>query len=94
MMPERLAVVKLRGFIEDMQAKPVESEPGLIRVQLDMPQGWKEPNERAQSTSAILGWLSNNRAPTSNLGESRSRSNCAWQSSTQSRHGRSWHFDR
>ena len=64
MMPERLAVVKLRGFIEDMRAKPVESEPGLIRVRIDMPQGWKEPNERAQSTSAILGWLSNNRAPT------------------------------
>ena len=63
LMPERLAVVKLRGFIEDMRAKPVESEPGLIRVRIDMPNGWKEPGERAQSTSAILGWLSNSRTP-------------------------------
>ena len=37
-MPERIAVVKLRGFLEDMGAKVVESEPGLLRIRLGEPE--------------------------------------------------------
>jgi serine/threonine-protein kinase len=33
-MPERIAVVKLRGFVEDAGGEVVASEPGLIRVLL------------------------------------------------------------
>jgi hypothetical protein len=33
-MPEAIAVVKLRGFLEDLGARLVASEPGLIRVTL------------------------------------------------------------
>jgi eukaryotic-like serine/threonine-protein kinase len=36
-MPEALAVVKLRGFLEDMGAKVVASEPGLLRIRLGRP---------------------------------------------------------
>ncbi len=34
-MPEPLAVVKLRGFLEDMGATVVASEPGLLRIRLN-----------------------------------------------------------
>lgn len=37
-MPEPVAVTKLRGFVHDMGGQIVGSEPGLIRVQLDVPQ--------------------------------------------------------
>jgi serine/threonine-protein kinase len=36
-MPERVAVIKLRGFVEDLGGAIIESVPGLVRVRLDMP---------------------------------------------------------
>ncbi len=36
-MPEPLAVAKLRGFLEDMGATVVASEPGLLRIRLGQP---------------------------------------------------------
>jgi serine/threonine-protein kinase len=33
-MPEQVAIVKLRGFVQDMKGQVVESAPGLIRVML------------------------------------------------------------
>jgi len=33
-MPEKMAVVKIRGFLEDMGGKVVESEPGRLRIRL------------------------------------------------------------
>jgi hypothetical protein len=36
-MPEPIAAVKLRGFVEDMGGTVLASEPGLIRVRLDPP---------------------------------------------------------
>jgi serine/threonine-protein kinase len=36
-MPERIAVVKLRGFVNDVGGEVVESLPGLIRVRLPIP---------------------------------------------------------
>lgn len=44
-MPERIAVVKLRGFLEDLGGKVVESEPGLLRIRLGVP----DPNARKRS---------------------------------------------
>jgi serine/threonine-protein kinase len=38
-MPERIAIMKLRGFIEDVGGEVVDSEPGLIRVRLLDPRG-------------------------------------------------------
>jgi eukaryotic-like serine/threonine-protein kinase len=37
-MPERIAVVKLRGFLEDLGGKVVESQPGMLRIRLGEPQ--------------------------------------------------------
>jgi len=36
-MPEPIAVVKLRGFLEDMGGKVVASEPGLLKIRLGEP---------------------------------------------------------
>jgi len=37
-MPERIAVVKLRGFLEDLGGKVAQSEPGLLRIRLGEPE--------------------------------------------------------
>jgi serine/threonine protein kinase len=52
-MPEPIAAVKLRGFVEDMGGTVVASEPGLIRVRLDPP----------KRKSSLFKWLS---APAAN----------------------------
>jgi serine/threonine protein kinase len=52
--PERLAAAKLRGFIEDFEAEVLASEPGLIRMRLGSPQGFKPPKKQ----TGILGWFS------------------------------------
>lgn len=49
-MPEKIAVVKLRGFVQDMGGEIVESAPGLIRVYLPPP---REP----KSQSGFFDWL-------------------------------------
>ena len=51
-MPEKIAVVKLRGFVEDAGGKVISSEPGLIRVQL----GIVNP-DAATTPTGIAGWL-------------------------------------
>ncbi len=56
-LPEKLAAIKLRGFIEDVGGHVVESEPGLIRVRLELPPGWKEPSAR----SGVFSFLSGSR---------------------------------
>lgn len=61
MLPERLAAAKLRGFVDDIGATVVASEPGLIRVRHDMPPGWKEPVET--QGSRLFGWIAAFRAP-------------------------------
>jgi serine/threonine-protein kinase len=52
-MPEKVAVVKLRGFVQDMRGEVTESVPGLIRVQL--------PSDRSSKLtkpgSGPLSWL-------------------------------------
>jgi serine/threonine-protein kinase len=51
-MPEKIAVVKLRGFVDDIGGEAVESVPGMIRVRL---------GERREAASAsgtkLLSWL-------------------------------------
>ena len=58
-LPEKLAALKLRGFIDDVRGQVAESEPGLIRVQVELPAGAKagaagEP----RSGSRVLAFLS------------------------------------
>ncbi len=54
-LPEKLAAIKLRGFIEEVHGNVVESEPGLIRVRLELPPGWKEPSSRSGVFSFLSG---------------------------------------
>jgi hypothetical protein len=56
LLPERMAAAKLRGFIDDLAAEVVTSEPGLIRMRLGLPAGYREGQ-----ASGILGWLATRR---------------------------------
>jgi len=68
MLPERLAAAKLRGFIEDVAGVAISSEPGQIRVHLDVPGGWQDPGIPATG-SKILGWISALRRPSFSNGQ-------------------------
>src|SRR5262249_37689964 len=48
-MPEALALVKLKGFIHDLGGEVIESVPGMIRVRLG------DPSEKKKS--GIMGWF-------------------------------------
>jgi hypothetical protein len=52
-MPERLAAAKLRGFVEDCKGTVLESEPGLIRMRIGLPDGYKETT----AGSGLFGWF-------------------------------------
>ncbi|MCS6863578.1 MAG: serine/threonine-protein kinase [Gemmataceae bacterium] len=56
LLPERMAAAKLRGFIDDLAAEVVTTEPGLIRLRLGLPAGYKEGQ-----SSGILGWFATRR---------------------------------
>ncbi len=58
-MPERLAAAKLRGFVEDFGGQVLASEPGVIRMRLGLPAGYKEVKEG----SGIFGWFAGRRPP-------------------------------
>ncbi|OWK42345.1 serine/threonine-protein kinase [Fimbriiglobus ruber] len=58
LLPERLAALKLRAFIEEVGGVAVASEPGLIRVRLELPPGWKDPTPNQSKGSGLFNWLS------------------------------------
>ena len=51
MMPDRLAAVKLRGFIEDVGGEAIASEPGLITVRIGTPPRYRELAEKATGSA-------------------------------------------
>ncbi|MBA4066790.1 MAG: hypothetical protein C0501_24400 [Isosphaera sp.] len=53
-LPERLAAAKLKGFVDDLGGQVLASEPGLIRLRLGVPAGYREAPEKG---SAIFGWF-------------------------------------
>jgi serine/threonine protein kinase len=59
MLPPRMAAAKLRGFVDDVGGTVIESEPGVIRMQVALPEGYGEP----QTRSALFNWLSTIRKP-------------------------------
>ena len=57
-MPEPIAVVKLRGFVQDVGGEPLESVPGKIRVRLGGPNcTYQVPRGGGTATSAKKGWF-------------------------------------
>jgi serine/threonine protein kinase len=70
MLPERLAAAKLRGFIEDVNGLAIASEPGFIRVRLELPSGWKEPSAPPNaSKSGLVNFFSSLRIPSISRGK-------------------------
>lgn len=53
-MPEPIAVMKLRGFIEDFDGEVIESEPGKIRAYF----GASSSSPPVHSGRGIFGWVS------------------------------------
>jgi len=51
-MPEKVAIVKLRGFVHDMRGQVIESVPGLIRVLLP-----PDRSSKAIPSSGRLSWF-------------------------------------
>jgi serine/threonine protein kinase len=64
-MPERLAAAKLRGFVDDYGGHVLSSEPGLIRIQLGVPERRKEQPRG----SAIFRWFRTVSSPTVPAGQ-------------------------
>ncbi|MBL8798383.1 MAG: serine/threonine protein kinase, partial [Planctomycetia bacterium] len=59
-MPERIAVVKLKGYVDDMHGEVVESVGGKIRVHFGQPNcKYQFPGAKAtsKSSSGIGGWF-------------------------------------
>jgi len=50
-MPEPIAIMKLRGFVQDYNGKILESEPGKIRVRFGV------PAEKVTESKGLLGWF-------------------------------------
>jgi hypothetical protein len=65
MLPPRMAAAKLRGFADDVGGEFVESEPGVIRMRVALPNGYDEPKTR----SGLFNWLSAVRKPAVRRGE-------------------------
>jgi hypothetical protein len=57
-MPEAMAMLKLRGFIYDLGGEVLESVPGMIKVRLPA------PAEEKKSGGGLFGWMSGNATPT------------------------------
>jgi serine/threonine protein kinase len=53
-IPERLVAAKIRGFVEDVDATVLESEPGLIRLQVGTPSNYQN---RPVTESSLFNWL-------------------------------------
>lgn len=58
-IPERMVAAKIRGFVEDVDATVLASEPGIIRLQLGLPSGYQ--SKPVTTGSTLLGWITGNR---------------------------------
>ncbi|HJZ58450.1 MAG TPA: hypothetical protein VKE74_26145, partial [Gemmataceae bacterium] len=65
-IPERLAAAKLRGFMEDVGGQVLASEPGLIRMRVGVPKGFKEV---PAGGSNLFRWVSTLRKPSVSRGQ-------------------------
>ena len=65
LLPPRMAAAKIRGFVEDVGGTVVESEPGVIKMRVAVPQGYDGPTTR----SGLFNWLSTTRKPHVTRGE-------------------------
>ena len=59
-LPERMAAAKIRGFVEDYRGEVLSSEPGVILMQLGVPEGHKP---QAATPSGLMRWIGATRRP-------------------------------
>jgi eukaryotic-like serine/threonine-protein kinase len=59
-MAPKLAAAKLKGFVEDVGGQIVASDPGVIRMRVDLPDGYEE--QSTSTRSGLLGWINAIRA--------------------------------
>ena len=59
-IPERLIAAKIRGFVEDVDATVLESEPGLIRLQVGLPSNYQN---RPVTESSLFSWFKSKMKP-------------------------------
>jgi serine/threonine protein kinase len=57
-MPEQIAVMKLRGFVDGIGGRIIDSEPGLIRVRVPDPD-----TPKAEKPTSLLSWLFKQKPP-------------------------------
>jgi serine/threonine protein kinase len=69
LLSPRMAAAKLRGFVEDVGGTVVESEPGVIKMRVAVPDGYEQKAEQPQTRSAFFNWLSAVRKPQVQRGE-------------------------
>ncbi|CAN5342855.1 hypothetical protein BH11PLA2_BH11PLA2_36430 [soil metagenome] len=50
----RMAAAKLKGFVDDVGGQIVASDPGVIRMRVDLPEGYVEDNT---TRSGLMGWI-------------------------------------
>jgi len=62
----KMAAAKIRGFAEDVGGAIVDSDPGVIRMRIDLPAGYREPST---SRSGLFAWINAIRQATPNQGE-------------------------
>lgn len=59
-LPERMAAVKIKGFVEDFSGMVLESDPGFIRLRLGVPNGYAQTSPKE---SSLFNWLRAVRKP-------------------------------
>jgi eukaryotic-like serine/threonine-protein kinase len=47
LLPPRMAAAKIRGFCDDVGGQVLESEPGIVRMRVGVPDGYKDPGDRS-----------------------------------------------
>lgn len=67
-MPEKIAAVKIKGFVDDFSGIVLDSDPGVIRINLGIPKGYSSPNP-AKKGSSLFGWLNVIRKPSIEAGQ-------------------------
>lgn len=50
----KIAAAKLRGFVDDVGGTIVDSEPGVIRMRVDLPEGYRE---QGMTRSGLFSWF-------------------------------------
>ncbi len=65
-MSPKMAAVKLRGFVDDVGGTVVDSDPGVIRMRVDLPEGYQE---RHTTRSGVFAWINAIRKTTPENGQ-------------------------